>query len=81
VFLTIDGPAPVAKVMTQRERRVNTALAYLEGEARPPVDTLQFIPGTEFMHDFHQVSQSSIPSIAANDAQHMTWCCIQGLCI
>ena len=57
VFLGVDGPGPLAKILTQRARRMDRAKN--EGDdssSRLPnaIDTLQFTPGTTFMERLTQ---------------------------
>jgi 5'-3' exonuclease len=51
VFLALDGPAPFAKFMTQRERRMKRAhkIKHDPKEEKETFDPMQFTPGTGFM--------------------------------
>lgn len=40
-MLAVDGPGPLAKLMTQRQRRSQ--------KSKKNIETLQFTPGTELM--------------------------------
>jgi len=54
LFLAFDGPGPRAKIVTQRARRLNTAeeeASLKQKDSIPPVSSLQFTPGTDFMDD------------------------------
>ncbi|KAJ3190324.1 hypothetical protein HDU85_000619 [Gaertneriomyces sp. JEL0708] len=49
VYLALDGPAPFAKLMLQRERRAAIARKMQRTSGPQGFDTLQFTPGCRFM--------------------------------
>ncbi|KAI9013136.1 hypothetical protein BC832DRAFT_590095 [Gaertneriomyces semiglobifer] len=50
VYLAVDGPAPFAKLMLQRERRAAIARKMQRTSGPQGFDTLQFTPGCMFMN-------------------------------
>lgn len=64
IIFAIDGPAPFAKIVLQRKRRLKSALNQNNDNILRAITPLHFTPGTEFMDNFPKILEPYLDKLA-----------------